>query len=66
MRETVGWQILKQMGVDSLISYQTHVRMNGQYYGKFALQEIWKEDSLKANGYSVDPTPGPLFKSTVS
>ena len=62
MRETLAWETLRQMGVDYLPSYQTVVRLNGQYYGKFALGVEWSNDALEANGYAVDP-PSPFFKS---
>lgn len=31
------------------------MRLNGKYYGKFAFSDIWNEDSLADNGYSVTP-----------
>lgn len=62
MRETLAWETFRQMGVDYLTSYQTVVRLNGQYFGKFALGVDWTKDSLEANGYVTDP-PSSLFKS---
>jgi hypothetical protein len=62
MRETLAWETLKQMGVDYLTSYQTVVRLNGQYFGKFALGVDWTSDALEANGYVTQP-PSPRFKS---
>ncbi|KAH7617481.1 hypothetical protein NADE_007259 [Nannochloris sp. 'desiccata'] len=62
MRETLAWETLRQMGVDYLTSYQTVVRLNGEYFGKFALGVDWTKDALRANGYSTDP-PTPRFKS---
>ena len=50
------------MGVDYLNSFQTVVRLNGEYFGKFALSVDWTKDTLAANGYAVDP-PSPMFKS---
>ena len=66
MRETLAWEAFRAMGVDALAYYQTQVRMNGAYYGKFSLGEDWGKDPLRTAGYSVDPKPGPLFKSEVS
>lgn len=63
MRETIGWKALKEMGVDSLDYYQTQVRFNGDYFGKFSLGEDWDIDPLKEAGYSVEPEPGILMKS---
>jgi len=62
MRETLAWETLRQMGVDYLTSYQTVVRFNGEYFGKFALGVDWTNDALEANGYSTEP-PTPRFKS---
>ena len=39
------------------------VRLNGKYYGRFTLSELWNEDSLAYNGYTVKPSPGVFFKS---
>ena len=60
MRETLAWKALKEMGVDTLDYYQTQVRLNGEYFGKFSLGEDWDEDPLDDAGYA---TPGPLMKS---
>jgi hypothetical protein len=60
MRETLTWKVLKDMGVDALDYYQTQVRLNGEYFGKFSLGEDWDEDPLEESGYS---TIGPLMKS---
>lgn len=60
MRETLAWKALKEMGVDALDYYQTQVRLNGEYFGKFSLGEDWDEDPLDEAGYA---TPGPLMKS---
>lgn len=65
MRETIAWQAFHEMGVDSLLSFQAVIRLNGKYYGKFAVGEDWEAESLKKNGYSVDPQPGILLKSQV-
>lgn len=35
------------MGVQSLVSFQLHMRMNGQYFGKYAYTEQMDEDSLR-------------------
>lgn len=35
------------MGVQSLVSFQLHMRMNGQYFGKYAYTEQMDTDSLK-------------------
>ena len=64
MRETLAWETLRQMGVDHLTSYQTVVKLNGKYFGKFALGVDWTQDALKMNGYSTSSaSPSPLFKS---
>ena len=55
MRETIGWESFRQMGVDWMPSYQTVVRLNGGYYGKFSLTVDWMTDSLKLNGYETKP-----------
>ena len=62
MRETLAWRAFKEMGVDNIIAYQTHVRMNGKYYGKFSLHDDWTTKGLERMGYSVDPE-GPRFKA---
>ncbi|KAL4425867.1 hypothetical protein ABPG75_009883 [Micractinium tetrahymenae] len=64
MRETLMWQVFDQMGVQSLVSFQLHMRMNGQYFGKYAYTEEMDEASLKRWGYPVQPQAGPLWKST--
>lgn len=60
MRETAAWKALKEMGVDALDYYQTQVRLNGEYFGKFSLGEDWDVDPLEESGYAVT---GPLMKS---
>lgn len=60
MRETVAWKALKEMGVDALDYYQTQVRLNGDYFGKFSLGEDWDADPLEESGYALT---GPLMKS---
>lgn len=60
MRETAAWKALKEMGVDTLDYYQTQVRLNGEYFGKFSLGEDWDVDPLEEAGYAVT---GPLMKS---
>jgi hypothetical protein len=62
MRETLAWETLRQMGVDYLTSYQTVVRLNGEYFGKFALGVDWTSDQLETNGYTTQPN-SPRFKS---
>ncbi|KAL4445750.1 hypothetical protein ABPG77_008949 [Micractinium sp. CCAP 211/92] len=64
MRETLMWQTLDQMGVQALVSFQLHMRMNGQYFGKYCYTEQMDEASLKRWGYPVSPEAGPLWKST--
>jgi spore coat protein CotH len=63
MRESLAWKAFQDMGVDSLDYYQTQVRFNGKYFGKFSLGEDWDEDPLEEAGYAVTPVPGPLMKS---
>ncbi|KAK2079242.1 hypothetical protein QBZ16_002933 [Prototheca wickerhamii] len=62
MREPLVWETFSQMGVDHLVSYQTHVRFNGAYFGRFIYVEDWTEESLARNGYDV-ANLGALFKS---
>lgn len=62
MRETLAWGALAAMGVDALTSYQTVVRLNGAYFGKFALGVDWTSDALAAAGYATAP-PSPRYKS---
>lgn len=61
-RETLGWQAFHEMGVDYMPSYQTVVRMNGQYYGKYSTTVSWNSEALKLNGYATKPS-SPNFKS---
>jgi len=35
------------MGVQSLVSFHLHMRLNGKYFGKFAYVEEMNEGSLK-------------------
>ncbi|KAL4425868.1 hypothetical protein ABPG75_009884 [Micractinium tetrahymenae] len=60
MRETLMWQ----MGVQSLVSLNLHLRVNGQYFGKYEYTEEMDEDSLKRWGYPIYPQAGPLWKAT--
>lgn len=62
MRETLVWEYLRQAGAEYLPGYQAHVRMNGDYYGKFAVGTTWNKDFLKASGLNVEPL-GPLWKA---
>lgn len=62
MRETLAWRTFKEMGVDYIVSYQTSVRMNGKYYGKFSLHDDWTKKGVERMGYSVEPE-GPRFKA---
>ncbi len=39
--------LLQQMGVQALVSFQLHMRMNGQYFGKYCYTEQMDEASLK-------------------
>jgi hypothetical protein len=52
------------MGVDYTPSYQTSVRLNGQYFGKYSTTVSWNSDVLKLNGYATKPK-SPNFKSEV-
>jgi hypothetical protein len=40
-------QVFKEMGVESLTSFHTQVRLNGKYYGKFAFGEDWDDEPLQ-------------------
>eukprot|EP00887_Chlorella_sp_A99_P004584 scaffold4.g4584.t1 len=63
MREPLVWQAFGEMGVEALVASHLHVRLNGAYYGKFALVEAPAASTLQRWGYSMK-APGPLFKST--
>ena len=52
-----------QMGVESLVSFHLHVRLNGKYYGKFSFEEEPNTDTLQRWGYATEPAPGPFWKS---
>ena len=38
-----------QMGVESLVSFHLHMRMNGKYFGKYSYVEQMDEDTLAVN-----------------
>ena len=38
----------REMGVEALMSFHMHMRMNGKYYGKYAYVEQLDEDSIQA------------------
>ncbi|KFM22923.1 hypothetical protein F751_6432 [Auxenochlorella protothecoides] len=61
-REPLVWKTFQEMGVDYLESYQSHVRFNGAYFGRFIYVEDWTPESLKRNGYDTSDI-GSLFKS---
>lgn len=60
-RETLIWDVFKKTGVETPISFQTAILLNGQYYGKFALiEELDNKRPLERWGYSGK---GPMWKA---
>lgn len=39
--------LLREAGVTSIVSFNMHVRFNGEYYGKFGFVEQIDEDTLQ-------------------
>ncbi|KDD72336.1 hypothetical protein H632_c3499p0, partial [Helicosporidium sp. ATCC 50920] len=63
-REPLVWEVFREMGVPSLISYQTHVRLNGNYEGRFIYVENWSEEALRRAGLPEFPDRrGQLWKA---
>jgi len=60
-RETLVWDVFEKAGVETPISFQTAMLLNGQYYGKFALiEELDNRRPLERWGYSGK---GPMWKA---
>lgn len=60
-RETLAWDVFEKAGVETPISFQTAMLLNGQYYGKFALiEELDNKRPLERWGYSGN---GPMWKA---